>query len=133
MESLNVESVSRTQGKAIILIILCTLFTSAGQILWKMGLANSDIHHILTFLNLPFLLGFGSYGIGLLLMLLAFKHGELSVLFPIIATSYVWVSFASPYFFSTDSMNIWKWVGVILIVMSVSILGIANSRGRNNG
>ena len=117
----------KTSGKSVLLIFLCTLFTSAGQLLWKAGVTFFNFSpplssHLLSFLNLPFLLGCISYGIGLLLMLLAFRSGELSVLYPIVATSYVWVSIASPFFFATERMNVWKWAGVLLIVVSVFFL-----------
>lgn len=114
-----------TTIKSLVLILLCTIFTSAGQLLWKAGVALFDFSAVLSFLNLPFILGCLSYGLGLILMLTAFRDGELSVLYPIVATSYVWVSVASPFFFA-DSMNGWKWAGVALIVGSVVLL----SKGR---
>jgi len=55
-------------------------------------------------------------------MILAFREGEMSVLYPIIATSYILVSILSPLFFN-DSMNTWKWIGIIIILGSVSLLG----------
>jgi len=122
----------KTQKKAIYLILLCTLFTSLGQILWKLGLVNVDFNLPLTLINFPFIMGFFSYGIGFLLMLLAFKKGELSVLYPIIATSYIWVSLFSPMIFLNDQMNGWKWLGVFIILLSVSLLGIGTSRGKRN-
>lgn len=122
------EAPPQTTPLAIFLIIFCTLFTSTGQILWKLGLGKGNFHNFISLLNLPFILGFVSYGMGLLLMMLAFKRGEVSVLFPIIATSFVWVSLASPHFFPSDSMNIWKWSGVMVIVASVSVLGFGNTR-----
>ena len=61
-------------------------------------------------------------------MLLAFKQGELSILFPIVATSYVWVSLLSSLLFPEDVMNIWKWGGVIFILFSVSLLGLASEK-----
>ena len=117
-----------TQRKAILLILLCTVFTSLGQILWKLGLVNVDFNNLFTFINLPFILGFFAYGTGFVLMLRAFKYGELSVLYPIVATSYVWVSLFSPILFLNDFMNVWKWFGVLVILISVSLLGIGSSR-----
>jgi len=113
--------------KAIFLVILCTLFTSSGQIFWKLGLGKINFNNVVSVINLPFVLGFVAYGIGLMLMLMAFKKGELSVLYPIIATSYVWVSLFSPIIFPTDFMNFWKWVGVVVILVSVSILGFSGT------
>ena len=56
-------------------------------------------------------------------MIIAFKGGELSVLYPIIATSYVWVSIASPFFFETDYMTTSKWIGVFVIIGGISLIG----------
>ncbi len=108
---------------AILLMVLCTVFTSLGEILWKYGVVRIDLSDWITLFNLPFVMGFVSYGIGAILILLAFQRGELSILYPIVATSYVWVSVISPLLFPTDVMNIWKWMGVLLILASVSVLG----------
>lgn len=119
---------SRSQTIALFLMLLCTAFTSTGQILWKLGLAEINFSQPLTVLNITFLLGFVFYGISFLLMLQAFKRGELSLLYPIIATSYVWVSIFSPLIFPTDSMNNIKWLGVIVILISISLLGFGSTR-----
>lgn len=110
------------QRRAIFLVIVCTLFTSLGQLFWKAGVQRIDLSALLTVLNFPFFLGTIAYGVGTLLMLLAFRHGELSLLSPIFATSYVWVSLVSPLFYPADSMNGWKWLGVLTILIAVAIL-----------
>lgn len=120
-----------TSLKAIILMILCTIFTSLGQIFWKFGVARIDFSFPLTIINLLFILGFVSYGLGALLMLMAFESGELSVLYPIVAASYIWVSLISPILFPIDSMNLLKWFGVTLILISVSLLGYGSQKNEN--
>lgn len=115
------------ERRAILLMVCCTLFTSTGQILWKMGVSRIDFGNIITIFNVPFLLGFAAYGMGAILMLIAFKSGELSILYPIIATSYVWVTLVSPFFFS-EVISILKWIGIGVIVISVSILGFGSSK-----
>jgi len=114
--------------KAVIITIFCTLFTSLGQLLWKDGIARIDFQYPLTLLNLTFILGFLVYITGGLLMLLAFKKGDLSLVYPIIATGYVWVSLLSPLLFQEDSMNPLKWTGIVLILVSVSVLGWGSSK-----
>lgn len=124
----------KTSSTAIFLIILCTFFTSIGQLLWKKGLVGLNFNDWFSFFNWFIILGFISYGFGFILMLLALKSGELSVLYPIIATSFIWISIFSPIFFPSDAMNLWKWAGVILIIISVSLLGIEAKRsGREVG
>ena len=118
----------KTEPKALLLMVFCTLFVSTGQILWKWGVETLSLTNPLTLLNLPFIFGTLSYGVASILLLMAFRKGELSVLFPTIATSYVWVSLASPLFIPNDFMNPWKWAGIILIVASVSLLGWSATR-----
>ncbi len=129
---MDLEQSASTSRKAILLLIFCTIFTSLGQLLWKVGVARIQPALWVTFLNLPFVLGFISYGLGAILLLIAFKYGELSVLYPIIATSYVWVSLASLFLFPDDVMNAWKWAGIFTILISVSILGLGSSRRENH-
>ncbi|MBU0470639.1 MAG: hypothetical protein KKA62_04795 [Nanoarchaeota archaeon] len=114
--------------KGVLFMVLCSLCTSAGQIFWKAASTKIDFFNPLSFLNFNFLLGGAVYALGMGLMLMAFKKGDLSLLYPIVAMSYVWVSIASPLFFPSDSMNSYKWVGVIVILFSVSLLGFGSSR-----
>jgi len=111
-----------------LLMIACTIFTSAGQLLWKAGSLRISFSNLLTFFNLPFVLGCGLYVIGSLLMILALKKGELSVLFPVVATSYVWVGLLAPVFFPGDGLNPWKLTGILIILASISLLGWGSTR-----
>lgn len=118
----------KTKWWAILLMIPCTVFISSGQILYKFGVEqivfNLSAEMLASALfNPPLIAGLVSYGIGLIFLILAFKGGELSVLYPMIATSYIWVSLASSYIFPTDSMTFGKWIGVLLILGGVSIIG----------
>jgi len=67
-------------------------------------------------------LGYALYGVNTLLMAAALKGRELSLLFPIIALTYVWVSILSVTVLG-EQMNWFRGVGIALIVAGVSILG----------
>ena len=114
------------QNVAIVLMFLCTLFASTAHIFLKFGANKINPAELFTVFNLPLILGMGFFGLGALLMMTAFKFGELSVLLPILSMSYVWVSLLSPLFFAADSMNVWKWIGVVIIIVSVSLLGFGS-------
>lgn len=104
------------------MVILCTAFTSVGQILWKIGAGKiAELSVIALLTNWALLLGFVSYGIGAVLLVLALRNGELSVLYPIVATSYVWVSLLSMKFLG-ETMNAWKWSGVAVILAGVVLV-----------
>ena len=117
-----------TSKNAVYLMVFCTIFTSLGQVLWKFGVNKIDFSQYLTILNLPFIFGFVSYGVGWIFLMFAFKKGEMSVLYPIIATSYIWVSLASPWLFPADSMSLLKWIGVTIILFGVSMIGFGGTK-----
>lgn len=66
--------------------------------------------------------GYSLYGLFTLLMALALRDHELSLLFPIISLTYVWVSFLSVGLFH-ESMNLFKILGIAAIVVGVGVLG----------
>ena len=115
----------KTKISAIVFMLFSALFASAGQIFYKYA-ANAT-QDIVTFVMNPFIyLGILFYGAGLVLMLKAMRRGELTVIYPILATSFIWVSLLSPLLFETDFMNLQKWIGVAVIVLGVTFVG----RGR---
>jgi len=63
------------------------------------------------------------YGFSTVMFIPALKFGELSVLYPLVATSYIWTSIFSIKFLG-EKMNIWKWLGVLVILIGVSFIGL---------
>ena len=57
-----------------------------------------------------------------LLLVLALKDGELSMLYPIIALTYVWVTLLS-YALLNEPPNLYKNLGILTIVIGVAVLG----------
>ena len=120
---------SKTKPVAIFLVLCCSLLGAVAQILLKFGsnhLVQHGIKRIL--MNYWLIGGYASYSLSTLLFIIALKNGELSVLYPIIATTYVWVTFFSPIFFSTDSTNLLKLVGVTSIVVGVISIGVGSKK-----
>lgn len=74
--------------------------------------------------NLPLLAGYSMSAGTAFLLILALRDGELSMLYPIIAMTYVWVNLLSMYFFN-EHMNIWKATGIVLVISGVGLLGRA--------
>jgi drug/metabolite transporter (DMT)-like permease len=118
----------RTKKWAIGLVMFFTLITSVAQIFFKMAAQRLELTPLGILMNWPLILGFFLYMIAAALMLLALRNGELSVLYPLIALSYVWVSLLSPHFFPTDSMNMTKWSGVLFIGIGVSLIGVGSQK-----
>ena len=110
---------SRTSASSIVLILLCT---EGANYLPAAG--SEDM--VLAFLtNWPLLAGYACLGFNTGLLVLALRNGQLSVLYPIIALTYVWVAILSPMFFE-DSMNAYKVAGIGFIVGGVSLIGFGS-------
>ena len=62
------------------------------------------------------------YAIGAMLLIVALRDGELSVLYPIIALSFVWVTLISIFLFH-EYVSAYNWVGVAAILLGVSLIG----------
>jgi len=107
-----------TKFKAIIYILISSLIITLGQILWKIG--SNSLTNIHSFIFNPYIIsGFILYGIAFIFMIIAFKNGELSVLRPILATNFIWISIFSPLVFVSDYMTPIKWAGVATIIVGI--------------
>ena len=120
---------SKTKSVAIILVICCSILGATAQILFKMGsnyLTQNGIESIL--FNYWLMGGYVCYGISTLLLIIALKYGELSVLYHIISITYIWVAILSPIFFPSDYLNIQKFIGLLFIIAGVSFIGIGGKK-----
>lgn len=118
--------IEKNNKMAIILVIICTIFTSVGQILMKTGTERTgSIIEIIT--NIPLILGFISYGIGAVLLIISLKYGELSLVYPFIALSFIWVSIASIYLFN-EHVSVFNWAGLTAIMLGVSLIGYGSGK-----
>jgi multidrug transporter EmrE-like cation transporter len=115
------------------LVFGCTIFGAAGQILIKTGANTLDPHPTLVHIvvriltTLPLFAGYSLYGVSMILLVLALRHGELSLLYPVIALTFVWVTILSVIIFH-DSMNPLKLAGILIIIGGVAILGRGSHR-----
>lgn len=111
------------QRKAIGLVFACTVLGAAAQILIKVGMTQFSLDQPFGALtNVPLIAGYALYGINTLLLVLALRDAELSMLYPIIALTYVWVTLLS-YTLLHEHPNWYKNIGITTIVVGVAILG----------
>jgi len=112
----------------VLLVFCCTILGAAAQVLMKTGanrMTHAGVFGMLT--NLPLMAGYCLYGLSTVLLVLALKDGELSLLYPVIALTYVWVTALSFLIFH-DAINPFKLVGIALIVTGVAVLGKGGQR-----
>ncbi len=114
--------------RSITLVLACTILGAAAQMLIKSGATalphvSGFIPNVLAMLSSPLLLaGYSFYGLSTVLLVVALKHGELSMLYPIIALTYVWVAILSVLVFH-EHLSPLRVAGVVVIVGGVAILG----------
>ncbi len=113
-----------TQLFAIVLVVIAGLIGGFGPIYLKKGSSSIKLKDFSTIYKNKFLIiGVMIYGVGTVLFIPALKFGELSVLYPLVGLSYVWVCIYS-IFLLKERMNLAKWIGILIIAMGVSLIGL---------
>lgn len=97
----------------IILMILSSICVCIGQLWWKISVSNGII--LLMF-------GFICYGIGAIIMIIAYKFGSLSVLQPMLSLNYV-MSIILAYTVLNEQITLIKIIGVLTIIIGVLLIG----------
>jgi drug/metabolite transporter (DMT)-like permease len=108
---------------ALAVVAVCTLLTSIARVLWKFG--SDRLPEVVT--NWPMLGGFALYGIAAVAFLYLLKKGQVSILFPIFASSYIWVTLLSAYFFGEPLTSL-KWAGIVVIFAGAIVLGTSKHK-----
>jgi drug/metabolite transporter (DMT)-like permease len=119
----NQSSARALLDRSVLLVFFCTIIGAAAQIFFKLGandIAKPTPIQILT--NPELLLGYSLYGVSTMLLVLALRKGQLSLLYPIISLTYVWVTLLSLMIFK-ETLNLYKAVGLAIVVAGVAVLG----------
>ncbi len=95
--------------KGILLMCLSSLCVCSGQLFWKLSVHGN---------MLLLLIGFALYGIGALLMLIAYRFGRLSVLQPVLSLNYVFSIILSATILQ-ETITLRKCIGVLIIISGV--------------
>ena len=98
--------------KGIILMLLSSICVCIGQLLWKLSSSGNIILLIS---------GFFFYGIGALIMIVAYRFGELSVLQPMLSLNYILSIFLAVTILK-EEITILKLAGVFIIIAGVIII-----------
>ena len=110
------------------LVFLSTSFISTGQILYKMGIMKFAFNWYSLFTNYPLLIGIVIHLIAFVLFNFALKFGSLSFIYPIVASSYIWVSILSVIFLN-EMMTHFMWLGIFLIILGVTFVSVGEKNG----
>lgn len=118
--------------RSLIIVLCCTVIGALAQVLLKFGAGHLSHPSLwqaaMGILTNPYLFfGYACYGIFAALLVVALRDGELSLLYPVIALNYAWVSILSVVIFH-EQMNALKIAGVTVIIAGVAVLGRGGSK-----
>lgn len=113
--------------KAILLVLFCTILGAAAQLLLKLGskgvVTSSAMELVWSMaFNVPLISGLALYGLSMVLFVHALRNEQLSLLYPLISLTYIWVT-AISILFLNETVSFWKLAGVAVIVAGVAFLG----------
>ncbi|WP_368247120.1 EamA family transporter [Clostridium perfringens] len=108
---------NKNLNKGIILIFFSALCTSFGQLFWKIGV-DSNLFLLI--------IGFVLYGIGALSMILALKFGDLSIIYPLMCTSYIFALINGSLFLK-EHISLVQLLGIIVIITGVIFIARGKS------
>ena len=106
----------RKNKTGIILMIFSSIFVCIGQLFWKLSAARGLAYIIV---------GFALYGIGALIMILAYRYGSLSVLQPILSLNYV-LSIILASVVLGENITTVKICGVLVIIAGVICISLGD-------
>ena len=103
----------------IMMTILSTLLGALGAFLIKKSKIQVSLQKILK--NYTLILGVSIYAISPIFYIIALKWGELTCLYPLISVTYIWSSLLAVKFLG-ERMNIYKWMGISLLIAGVALV-----------
>ena len=113
------------QLKLIILVIFAAFLGAIGALFIKKssGHITLNLKSIITNKNLLF--GGVAYLISVIIYLYSLNKGELSVIYPLVSTTYIWTTLFSIKYLN-EKINIWKIMGIVVIILGVIFIGIGS-------
>ena len=99
--------------KGIYLVLCSAVLVCIGQLLWKLSATEGLLYLVI---------GFAFYGIGAVLMVIAYRYGELSVLQPMLSMNYV-LSVVLGVLILQETLTVTKAIGICVISFGVILIG----------
>ena len=122
------ELARRLANHSIFLVFCCTILGAGAQVFFKLAakqIPAPGLRNMIT--NIPLLSGYALYGVNTIMLTLALRKGQLSLLYPVISLTYVWVAILSVLIFG-ESINVVEGIGLATVVAGVALLGMGGRR-----
>ena len=119
--------VKKMDWKILLLTALAAFIGSIGQLEFKQGADNLQFDIKLLLTNYHLIIAIAVYCVSTVLYVYALNKENLSILYPIVATSYIWTLMFSKIFLK-EPVGLTSWAGVFFILLGVAL--IATQAGR---
>ena len=110
---------------AVTAVLIAAFMGSFGSLCFKLGSDKLEFSIKGMLANTVLLKGILIYGASTLVYVAGIKGGELSVLFPLVSTGYIWVVILSMKFLG-EKMNALKLAGMAMIMIGVILIGMGS-------
>jgi drug/metabolite transporter (DMT)-like permease len=111
---------------AIVVVLIAAFFGALGQYYFKLAadkLSGLRKNPLQLFVNFYLYAAIFLYGLATLMTLIVLPLGELSVLYPLVASSFIWVIIIAKFKLG-EQINTWKILGVLSIIVGVVLTSI---------
>lgn len=105
---------------SIVLVLVSTVFAAFASLSLKKASGNLKLN-VKSLFNKHLILGMIVYLLSTVTFIAALRRENVSVLYPITALSYIWVSLLSVKVLK-EKMNKHKWLGILFIILGVILI-----------
>jgi len=112
-----------TPVSSIVWVSVGSLIGSLGAVGLKAGAKHVEMNILGLLKNWQLALGLSLYLLSTVFFIKGISHGEISVLFPLVSTGYIWTAVWSKVFFG-ESFTRPKFIGLGLILVGCVLLGL---------
>lgn len=102
--------------KGIIMMLFSSLCVCVAQLLWKLAWSDGT--------NIGYLvIGFVLYGVGAVIMVIAYRYGSLSVLQPMLAANNIFAPVLAVIVLPDEIISPRRIVGIAVIILGITLIG----------
>ena len=105
-------------------VAVATVIGACGSLYFKKASVNLTKRVFANFKNKDLLIGLSFYLLSSIIFILALRHEDVSVLYPITSLSYIWASLLAMKYLG-EKPNLLRWLGVIIIIIGVTFIGLS--------
>ncbi len=107
--------------KIVLLVLFCAILGAFGQVFFKLASGSFSLSVDGILKNWRFMVGAFLYASSAILFVYSLKQGNLSILYPLIATSYIWVALLS-FFFLKEAVSLLNVAGIGMIIAGIVLI-----------